>query len=171
MSIVKKLFKLANDQKNFLKEKKEHDQNERKEYLDFINSNNGYNDDIPKQYAQLKNRKEDDLFNESENLNMVKNYNFNFDKFDEDDWENYFILIQHSDNHPELQLKSLKILEKYLTKEDIKYKYLYDRVYGRTTGQIYGTQHPDFTKINYKSPYLNEMKNRIKELYNIEILK
>ena len=68
--------------------------------------------------------------------------NFDFDSFNRKDWDNYWILSQHSDQFPEFQEEALKIIKKYLGDEDDNFKYLYDRISCKKNGrQKYGTQY------------------------------
>ena len=66
---------------------------------------------------------------------------FDFDKFTDDDWNNYWLLAQHCDMNRNFQKQALSIIKKYQGPDSSHYKYLYDRISCAITGtQKYGTQ-------------------------------
>ena len=136
------------------------DQLERNEYQKFVqNKFNGDYNKGAKEFAKIKNRKENNIFGDKERLEKFIKINFDFDNFNEKDWDNYWLLTQHSDFYPEFQKKSLDIIEKYLGKDNENYKYLYDRISCSENGtQKYGTQN-----ICERRNTLNEVKKNLNE--------
>jgi len=118
------------------------DQAERNEYANFVKSQAG-GDWIKgaKMYAQLKKRPSNDIFGDATRLNQFMKMKFNFDKFTDEDWDNYWLLAQHCDDHREFQKNALSIIKKYQGTDHSHYKYLSDRIsVGLTGKQKYGTQ-------------------------------
>ena len=118
------------------------DQAERNEYAQFVKSKAG--DDWnkgAKMYAQLKKRPSNDIFGDTERLNQFIETKFDFTKFTNDDWDNYWLLAQHCDHNRNFQKQALATIAKYQGTDHSHYKYLYDRISCGTTGQQkYGTQ-------------------------------
>ena len=118
------------------------DQVERNEYKNFVKSKaNGDWNKGAEMYAQLKKRPTDDIFGDAERLNQFMKMKFNFDKFTDEDWNNYWLLAQHCDTNRNFQKQALAIIKKYQGEDNSHYKYLYDRIsVGLTGKQKYGTQ-------------------------------
>lgn len=158
------LNKIAKDQSTFLQKIRDHDQNMRNKWIEYLNKYNfeQAKDKFIKDYGTSDN----DLFGERNNQKEIKNKNYNFYEFKENDWENYWLIVQHMDND-DYQEKALNILEQFLSKNHIYYKYLYDRIQTNKTGmQTYGTQNPNFSKLDKNTEFYLEGMQRIKELYN-----
>ena len=84
------------------------DQAERNEYAQFVKSKAG--DDWnkgAKMYAQLKKRPSNDIFGDTERLNQFIETKFDFTKFTNDDWDNYWLLAQHCDHNRNFQKQAL----------------------------------------------------------------
>ena len=124
------------------------DQSERNEYAKFVKSQaDGDWSKGAKMYAKLKNRPSDDIFGEKERLQQFMTMKFDFNKFTDTDWNDYWVLAQHCDTNRKFQQRALAIIKKYQGDDHTNYKYLYDRVSCGTTGsQKYGTQ--DICKID-----------------------
>ena len=118
------------------------DQSERNEYKNFVKSQAGGDwSKGAKMYALLKKRPSNDIFGDAARLNQFMKMEFDFDKFTDKDWKNYWLLAQHCDNNRDFQKNALSIIEKYLGTDHSHYKYLYDRISINLTGkQKYGTQ-------------------------------
>jgi ParB-like nuclease domain len=118
------------------------DQVERNEYKKFVMSQaNGDWENGAKMYAQLKKRPPDDIFGDKIRLSQFMKMQFEFNKFTEDDWNNYWLLAQHCDFNPAFQKKALDVIKQYQGENHSNYKYLYDRISCGTSGtQKYGTQ-------------------------------
>lgn len=118
------------------------DQKERSEYQRFVQTKaNGDWDKGAELYAKSKNRNPDDIFGEKERLVQFTKINFNFNKFDDTDWHNYWLLSQHCDFDRTFQQQALKNIEKYKGQDSTEYKYLYDRISCGLSGtQKFGTQ-------------------------------
>jgi hypothetical protein len=118
------------------------DQAERNEYKNFVKSQAGGDwSKGAKMYAQLKKRPSDDIFGDTARLNQFMKMKFDFDKFTDEDWDNYWLLAQHCDDNRDFQKNALSIIKKYQGKDHSHYKYLYDRIsMGLTGKQKYGTQ-------------------------------
>ena len=118
------------------------DQAERTEYQNFVKSQAG--GDWTKgasMFAQLKKRPSEDIFGDAARLNQFMQMKFDFDKFTDSDWNNYWLLAQHCDTDRNFQKKALAIIKKYQGEGHTHYKYLYDRIsVGLTGKQKYGTQ-------------------------------
>lgn len=124
--------------KNLVKD----DQYERNNYIKFVADNfDGDYEKGAKAYADIHNRDYDNVFNDRERIKIFINTDFDFEKFSEDDWENYWLMAQHSDEHLDFQEKALENIVKYQGKDNDNYRYLFDRIschkYGK---QKYNTQ-------------------------------
>jgi hypothetical protein len=118
------------------------DQSERNEYKNFVKSQAGGDwSKGAKMYAQLKKRPSNDIFGDASRLNQFMKMKFDFDKFTDEDWDNYWLLAQHCDDNRDFQKNALSIIKKYQGTDHSHYKYLYDRIsMGLTGKQKYGTQ-------------------------------
>lgn len=118
------------------------DQAERDEYKQFVKSQAGGDwSKGAKLYAQLKKRPSNDIFGDKQRLNQFMKMKFDFDKFTDDDWNNYWLLAQHCDMNRNFQKQALSIIKKYHGADSLHYKYLYDRISCAIIGtQKYGTQ-------------------------------
>lgn len=118
------------------------DQSERNEYKNFVKSQAGGDwSKGAKMYAQLKKRPSNDIFGDATRLNQFMKMKFDFDKFTDEDWDNYWLLAQHCDDNRDFQKNALSIIKKYQGTDHSHYKYLYDRIsMGLTGKQKYGTQ-------------------------------
>ena len=118
------------------------DQSERNEYKNFVKSQAGGDwSKGAKMYAQLKKRPSNDIFGDAARLNQFMKMKFDFDKFTDEDWDNYWLLAQHCDDNRDFQKNALSIIKKYQGTDHSHYKYLYDRIsMGLTGKQKYGTQ-------------------------------
>ena len=127
------------------------DQSERNEYKNFVKSQAGGDwSKGAKMYAQLKKRPSNDIFGDTTRLNQFMKMKFDFDKFTDEDWDNYWLLAQHCDDNRDFQKNALSIIKKYQGTDHSHYKYLYDRIsMGLTGKQKYGTQ-------NVKEQYVTE---------------
>ena len=113
------------------------DQSERTEYQQFVKTqaDNDW-DKGAEMYAALKKRPATDIFGEKARLNNFMQMKFDFTNFNEDDWNNYWLLAQHCDSNRAFQKQALGIIKKFKGEENTHYQYLYDRV----SCGIYGTQ-------------------------------
>jgi hypothetical protein len=118
------------------------DQSERNEYKNFVKSQAGGDwSKGAKMYAQLKKRPSNDIFGDASRLNQFMKMKFDFDKFTNEDWDNYWLLAQHCDDNRDFQKNALSIIKEYQGTDNSHYKYLYDRIsMGLTGKQKYGTQ-------------------------------
>jgi hypothetical protein len=118
------------------------DQAERDEYKQFVKSQAGGDwSKGAKLYTQLKKRPSDDIFGDKQRLNQFMKIKFDFHKFTDDDWNNYWLLAQHCDTNRNFQKQALSIIKKYQGPDSPHYKYLYDRISCAIIGtQKYGTQ-------------------------------
>ena len=134
--------KVMNMQSKILSQFRKQDQMERNEYSKFVQSEFGGDYERgAKEYAKIKNRNSDDIFGDKKRIREFILINFDFNTFSSKDWENYWLLSQHSDNHPEFQKKALNIIKQNLGEDNEYYEYLHDRISCRESGtQIYGTQ-------------------------------
>jgi len=161
MNIFKKL---SQDQSMLLEELKNHDQKMRDIWTEYLKKYNF--EEAKSKFIKDYNTNAEDLFGEKDNQKKIKNNKYNFYQFSEDDWENYWLIVQHMDNDP-YQEYALKILEEHLSKNHIYYKYLFDRIQTNKTGkQTYGTQNPDYSILDKNTDFYLEALQRIKEIYN-----
>jgi hypothetical protein len=118
------------------------DQDQRDEYAQFVKSHAGGDWTLGAQmYARLKNRPSNDIFGDAARLNQFMKMTFDFDTFTHTDWDNYWLLAQHCDDHRDFQKNALSIIKKYQGRDHSHYKYLRDRIsVGLTGKQKYGTQ-------------------------------
>ena len=118
------------------------DQKERNEYQNFVKTKAKGDWELgAKLYAQSKNRSEDDVFGDRERLEKFKKMKFDFSAFTEKDWNDYWLLAQHTDFDRNFQKQALSTIEQHLGVDSQEFKYLYDRIscglYGK---QKFGTQ-------------------------------
>ena len=118
------------------------DQSERNEYKNFVKSQAGGDwSKGAKMYARFKKRPSNDIFGDATRLNQFMKMKFDFDKFTDEDWDNYWLLAQHCDDNRDFQKNALSIIKKYQGTDNSHYKYLYDRIsMGLIGKQKYGTQ-------------------------------
>ena len=137
------------------------DQKERNEYDNFVKTKMGGDyENGAKEYARLKNRNINDIFGDLTRLNSFMNMKFDFTKFDQQEWHNYWLLSQHCDFNRNFQAQALKVIAKYLGTNSTEYKYLYDRIScGRSGSQKFGTQKICQTDIINDSKLLEARKD------------
>ena len=137
------------------------DQSERNEYKNFVKSQAGGDwSKGAKMYAQLKKRPSNDIFGDAARLNQFMKMKFDFDKFTDEDWDNYWLLAQHCDDNRDFQKNALSIIKKYQGTDHSHYKYLYDRIsMGLTGKQKYGTQ--NIKKQGVAEGSLNEYRDQL----------
>lgn len=118
------------------------DQKERKDYQTFIKQKaKGDWETGVKLWIAHKKRSADDVFGEKKRLAQFTKADLDFPSFDDDDWENYWLLCQHCDFNLAFQKKALQNIKKHLGTNNEHYKYLSDRISMATSGrQKYGTQ-------------------------------
>jgi len=121
------------------------DQAERNAYKAWVKAQPGaiMSAEMGAKYAQLKNRSKDDVFGDAVRQDKFMKMKFNFDKFTDKDWKDYWAMAQHCDKNRDFQKNALSIIKKYQGEDHIDrhYQYLYDRISCGTTGkQKYGTQ-------------------------------
>ena len=135
-------YKKKGIEENLLSSLIAQDQSERNEYKQFVQSKaNGDYDRGAEMYADIKKRSKDDVFGDKSRLNKFMNMKFNFNKFTDKDWDEYWLLAQHCDSNIDFQKQALAIIKKYQGVDHDHYKYLYDRISCALTGkQKYGTQ-------------------------------
>jgi len=106
---------VINEEKNqsdILSQMAKEDQSERNEYSNLVQ--NEFDGDYEKggdEYSKIKNRDRDNIFGDKDRLSNFIKMNFDFDSFIKKDWDNYWILTQHSDPFPEFQEEALKIIQ------------------------------------------------------------
>ena len=87
--------------------KKQYNINEEARKAEYGSAKQKYADDV--QYN------EDNLrFGEKERLNQFMKMKFDFDKFTEQDWYDYWIIAQHCDDFRQFQQQALSIIKRYL---------------------------------------------------------
>ena len=124
------------------------DQEERNEFKNFVHTQAG--DDFEqgaKLWAAKKKRPANDIFGDLARQQQFMKMKFDFDKFTEQDWADYWITAQHCDDFRQFQQQALSIIKKYLgpdytdSKGNNYYNFLSDRISCGFTGtQTYGTQ-------------------------------
>ena len=119
------------------------DQAERNAYKAWVEAQPGatMSAEMGAKYAQLKNRPKDDVFGDAVRQDKFMKMKFDFDKFTDKDWADYWLLAQHCDNNRDFQKNALSMIKKYQGTDHKNYKFLYDRIsMGLTGKQKYGTQ-------------------------------
>ena len=119
------------------------DQAERNAYKAWVEAQPGatMGAEMGAKYAQLKNRPKDDVFGDAVRQDKFMKMRFDFDKFTDKDWADYWLLAQHCDNSRDFQKNALSMIKKYQGTDHKNYKFLYDRIsMGLTGKQKYGTQ-------------------------------
>ena len=118
------------------------DQKERNEYKTFV-STKAHGDYTlgAKLWAAKKNRPANDVFGDLARQQKFMKMTFNFDKFADQDWDDYWMMAQHCDHDRPFQQKALDIIKQYLGDSHSHYKYLSDRISCGLKGtQKYRTQ-------------------------------
>jgi hypothetical protein len=124
------------------------DQSERNEFGEFLKSQAGGDfEQGTKLWAAKKKRPANDIFGDLVRQRQFMKMKFDFDKFTEQDWFDYWIIAQHCDDFRQFQQQALRIIKQYLGtdhayyKKNNYYKSLSDRISCGFTGtQTYGTQ-------------------------------
>ena len=124
------------------------DQSERKAFGDFVRTQAGGDfEQGAKLWAAKKKRPANDIFGDLARQQQFMKMKFDFDKFTEQDWADYWIIAQHCDHSRQFQQQALSIIKRYLGtdhayyKENNYYEFLSDRISCGLTGtQTYGTQ-------------------------------
>ena len=124
------------------------DQKERNEFEDFVHTQ--VRDDFEqgaKLWAAKKKRPANDIFGDLARQQQFMKMKFDFDKFTEQDWADYWITAQHCDDFRQFQQQALSIIKQYLGPDyadsagNNYYNFLSDRISCGSTGtQTYGTQ-------------------------------
>ena len=98
-------------------------------------------------WAKLKNRPRNDVFGDAVRQDKFMKMKFDFDKFTDKDWADYWVMAQHCDKNRDFQKNALSMIKKYQGTDHKNYKFLYDRIsMGLTGKQKYGTQNgPGYT--------------------------
>ena len=117
------------------------DQKERRSFKTFVDTKlSGDYAKGGKVYAKLKNRPTNDIFGEKAKLQKFMKMHFDFTKFSDTDWENYWLLTQHCDFNRQFQKAALKVITKFRPDSD-EMKFLTDRISCSLSGtQKFGTQ-------------------------------
>jgi len=125
------------------------DQAERNAYEAWVKAQPGaiMSAEMGAKYAQLKNRSKLDVFGDAVRQDKFMKMKFDFDKFTDKDWKDYWTMAQHCDKNRDFQRNALSIIKKYQGTDHKNYKFLYDRIsMGLTGKQKYGTQNgPGYT--------------------------
>ena len=125
------------------------DQSERKAFQDFVQDfvKSQASGDPAKLWAAKKKRPANDIFGDLARQQQFMKMKFDFDKFTEQDWADYWIIAQHCDHSRQFQQQALSIIKRYLgpdyadSEGNNYYKSLSDRISCGFTGtQTYGTQ-------------------------------
>jgi len=118
------------------------DQAERNEFEEFLKSQAGRdNTQSAKLWAAKKKRPANDIFGDLARQQQFIKMKFDFDKFTEQDWADYWIIAQHCDDFRQFQQQALSIIKQYLGTGHKHYKWLSDRISCGLTGtQTHGTQ-------------------------------
>ena len=118
------------------------DQEERNEYGNFVRTQAGGDfEQGAKLWAAKKKRPADDIFGDLARQQQFMKMKFDFDKFTEQDWADYWIIAQHCDHSRQFQQQALSIIKRYLGSDHKHFKWLSDRISCGFTGtQTYGTQ-------------------------------
>jgi len=118
------------------------DQAERNEYKNFVSTKaHGDYTRGAKLWAAKKKRPANDVFGDLARQQKFMKMTFNFDKFADQDWDDYWMMAQHCDHDRSFQQKALDIIKQYLGDSHSHYKYLSDRISCGLKGtQKYSTQ-------------------------------
>ena len=118
------------------------DQAERNEYKNFVSTKADGDYTLgAKLWAAKKKRPANDVFGDLARQQKFMKMTFNFDKFTDQDWDNYWMMSQHCDHDRPFQQKALDIIKQYLGDSHSHYKYLSDRISCGLKGtQKYRTQ-------------------------------
>ena len=118
------------------------DQSERNAFGDFVKDQaSGDPAQDQKLWAAKKKRPANDIFGDLVRQRQFIKMKFDFDKFTEQDWFDYWIIAQHCDDFRQFQQQALSIIKQYLGTDHKHYKWLSDRISCGFTGtQTYGTQ-------------------------------
>ena len=141
------------------------DQAERNEYKNFVSTKADGDYTLgAKLWAAKKKRPANDVFGDLARQQKFMKMTFNFDKFTDQDWDNYWMMSQHCDHDRPFQQKALDIIKQYLGDSHSHYKYLSDRISCGLKGtQKYSTQ--DGCDKDVKSEKISNLVNEDAEDY------
>jgi hypothetical protein len=120
------------------------DQDLRNKWAARMKEKGGFSKELAAEFAQEHGTTTDDLFNDAARQKKYESLfnslsNEDFDKFEDKDFQNLWLLAQHADHNRELQRKVRDILKKYNRQEE--YEYIADRITcGESGTQKFGTQ-------------------------------
>lgn len=137
-----KLIETTSPSKSYLAGLVAHDQKSRNQFKSFVSKYPSWEAGT-QAWIKQRNVSPDDVFNEKASLMqfMRQAQTFQYQVFDDDDWNNFWLLSQHCDFDRTFQRQALKTIQQYQGSENSHYKYLYDRISCGTSGtQKYGTQ-------------------------------
>ncbi len=113
------------------------DQRLRNEFAKMIKDEGGWSQELVKKFTKIHNTKVGDVFGSEgvEQKLLSIDDSLDFENFDDTDWDNYWLLSQHMDKHPDFQKKALSIIKSYKGENSPLYKQLLIRL-GSNAGHI-----------------------------------
>jgi len=102
----------------------------RNKFAEMIKKEGGWSQELLKKFMDIYKTTPDDVFaSKVVEDELVKiEPQFDYVNFSEQDWDNFWLLSQHADSHPQFQIKALEILKKHKGKDSKEYKKLLFRV-------------------------------------------
>ena len=90
----------------------------------------GWSQELLNKFVEKHKTSKDDVFGDSSRAQefLKREPSFKYSSFSDEDWNNWIILVMHLDNHEDMQLKGLDILEKKFGKLSPQQKKLLWRI-------------------------------------------
>lgn len=109
----------------------------RNKFASMIKKEGGWSKELLNKFIKTYNTTSDDVFDSKgvENELLKIEPSLDYENFSNSDWDNFWLLSQHMDRHPDFQKRSLQIIKKYKGKDSKEYKKLLFRI-GSNKGTI-----------------------------------
>jgi len=142
------LFKIASTADQ-LRDLVDRDQKLRNEFAKEMESAGGWSQALLDKFIADHGTTPDDVFGSAsvERDLMTLMPTLDFSSFSEDNWNDFWLLSQHMDNHPDFQRSALHSIKEHRGHESEEYKMLLWRIAGNIEG-THGTVPFDLSKIN-----------------------
>ena len=90
----------------------------------------GWSQELLNKFVEKHKTSKDDVFGDSSRVQefLKREPSFKYSSFSDEDWNNWIILVMHLDNHEDMQLKGLDILEEEFGKLSPQHKKLLWRI-------------------------------------------
>lgn len=115
---------------NVLKVLVSEDQKLRNEFAKMMRNAGGWSQDLLNAFIKKYNTSADDVFNTKkvENKLIALSSKLDYANFNDEDWDNFWLLSQHADNNPIFQKQALILIKQYRGENSPLYKKLLLRI-------------------------------------------